>query len=198
MDNREYILNAYKNALERVVNEIRRIPTQPEESLIMASILGTILCMRGYHRPSNVMGRACSMSLFRFLAFNADESSPSITQKYRQKLGLSQQSLDAQIVKAIEKAHNDPIYDSSTIRTLIMSSRAFLFEIESHRLIEEYGSYEKFSDTLLPMVATYFGEYLKARYPEFPEMSQDTVTLCKKFIGFVEETDDLSAMLLVA
>ena len=69
MDNREYILNAYKNALERVVNEIRRIPTQPEESLIMASILGTILCMRGYHRPSNVMGRACSMSLFRFLAF---------------------------------------------------------------------------------------------------------------------------------
>ena len=44
MDNREYILNAYKNALERVVNEIRRIPTQPEESSIMASILGTNLC----------------------------------------------------------------------------------------------------------------------------------------------------------
>ena len=198
MENSEYLGNAYKNALESVVNEIRRIPTQAEESLILASILGTLVLMRAYHSPTNAMGRACSMSLFRYLAFNADESTPSITDKYRKKLGLSQQSLDAQIVKAIEKAHNDPIYDSSTIRTLIMATRAFLFEIKTPNLIQAYGSYEEFSDALVPIAGSYFGDYMRSRYPEFPEMTQDTITLCKKFIYFADETDDLMAMLLVA
>lgn len=198
MDNKDYIANAYKTALERVVNEIRRLPSQAEETLILGSILSTLILMRVYHKPTNVMGRACSMSLFRFLAFNAHESNPSITEKYRHKLGASQQSLDIQIVKAIEKAHNDPLYDSSTIRTLIMANRAFLFEIEAHRLIQEYGSYEAFSETFGAMTMGYFKEYILSRYKDYPDMLQDVMALYRHFINFVVETGDLDAMLLVA
>lgn len=198
MDNREYIANAYKTALERVVNEIRRLPSQAEETLILASILSTLILMKVYHKPTNVMGRACSMSLFRFLAFNAHESNQSITEKYRHKLGASQESLDIQIVKAIEKAHNDPLYDSSTIRTLIMATRAFLFEIEAHRLIQEYGSYETFSDEIGKMTASYFREYMLSRYKDYPDMPQDISALYGKFINYVIDTGDLDAMLLVA
>ena len=96
MNNQEYVLNAYKNALERVSAEIKRKPNQTEEALIFSSILLTILSMGIWEKPSNVMGRACAMSLFRFITFNADESYPSITQKYRQKLCLSQKDLDIQ------------------------------------------------------------------------------------------------------
>lgn len=198
MDNREYIANAYKTALERVVNEIRRLPSQAEETLILASILSTLILMKVYHKPTNVMGRACSMSLFRFLAFNAHESNQSITEKYRHKLGASQESLDIQIVKAIEKAHNDPLYDSSTIRTLIMATRAFLFEIEAHRLIQEYGSYETFSDEIGKMTGSYFREYMLSRYKDYPDMPQDLSALYGKFINYVIDTGDLDAMLLVA
>lgn len=198
MNNQEYVLNAYKNALERVSAEIKRKPNQTEEALIFSSILLTILSMGIWGKPSNVMGRACAMSLFRFITFNADESYPSITQKYRQKLCLSQKDLDIQMVKAIEKAHQDPLYDSSTVRTLIMSARAFCFELETHRLVNEYNTYQEFADSVLQVISPVLANNLKNSYPHDPNIVNDAMSLIQKYKEFAIETDDINAMLLVA
>lgn len=198
MSNQEYVLNAYNNGLQRVIDEIKRNPTETEEALIFSTILLTISFMGVWEKPANVMGRASAMSLFRFITFNADEAYPSITQKYRHRLCQSQKDLDTQVIKAIEKAHQDRIYDSSTIRTLIMSSRSFCFELETFRLVNEFDSYKDFSNQVTQIIAPILAENLKRRYPHNPSIVDDALLLMKRYQEFAIETDDINAMLLVS
>lgn len=71
---------------------------------------------------------------FRDLAFDFDESSNSISTYFRNRLGYSQKNLDEQAIKAVERVTNDSVYNSSTIRAMIISTRLFLYKLEVDQL----------------------------------------------------------------
>lgn len=198
MNDFEFVTNAYNKSFKAVSEEIQRQPNKTEEALMFATIILTIKLMGAFEKPANVMGRATAMSLFRFITFDADEEQPSITNKYREDLGLSQKDLDIQVVKAIEKAHHDPIYDSSTIRTLIMSARSFCYELKVHELIQHYDSYREFSDSVLGIIIPILADNLRNKYLGDPNIVRNAKVLMMRYMDFAIETDDPKAMLIVS
>lgn len=126
-----YKNNALGKALDAVVETIRRKPTDTEISLIVAS---SCLAFNMYQYgdpkdlPPNKVGRACALAIFRTIALNRDDSNNSITEFYRKALAYRQSDLDEQMIKAIEKSQNDVIYDSSTVRAMIIGTRKCLYE----------------------------------------------------------------------
>lgn len=118
-------------ALNDVIETIRRKPTETEIALIIASsLLGLSLYQYGSvdNLPPNKVGRASAMIIFRSITLNYDNSKNSITDFYRKSLAYSQRDLDEQMRKAIEKSSNDIVYDSSTIRAMIIGTRKYLYK----------------------------------------------------------------------
>ena len=79
-----------------------------------------------------------------------------------------------------------------------MSARAFCFELETHRLVNEYDTYQEFADSVLQIISPVLANNLKNSYPHDPNIVNDAMALIHKYKEFAIETDDINAMLLVA
>ena len=142
MSDETFVLKAFLSSIDGLKEHIRRRSNYTEDSLIYISIILSIsVYMHGTTKRSNSVARASSIALFKGIASNFDERSDSITEVYRKRLGYSQDFLDEQVVKALEKVSNDSCYDSSSIRAIIIGTRSFLNNIEVDKLQEVLGEH---------------------------------------------------------
>lgn len=141
MSDQEFVRKAFVSSIDELHNHIGRRVNKTEEALIYASIrLSLCVFLVGTSKGSNSIGRACSIALFRGLALDFDGSGiHSISTALRNKLGYSQNNLDEQVLKAIDRVNNDSTYNSSTIRAMIIGTRLFLYKLEIEKLKEVLG-----------------------------------------------------------
>lgn len=120
-------------ALDAVVESIRRKPSNIEIALIAACVVSVLKIIykpniAREHSP-NIIGRAVASNVFLQLIF----STTAPAEYFKNALGCSQGDLIEQFDKAQQKASNDIVYDSSTIRAMIIGTRKCLYELVGYR-----------------------------------------------------------------
>jgi hypothetical protein len=138
------------------------------------------------------IGRACSIALFRSLATDFDESRDSISTAFRNRLGYSQRNLDEQVIKAIDRVHNDSIYNSSTIRAMIIATRLFLYGLEIDKLKNILGS--EFNNTIR-MVIDLLNQTTKVYFDEDKALLEMADIFLKKYTS--SEVEDLESIMFI-
>lgn len=193
MSDREFVQKLFLSVIDDLHQDIGRRTNKAEEALIYASIrLSLSVFVAGTDKNSNSIGRACSIALFRGLAIDFDGGSNSISTAFRNKLGYSQRNLDEQVIKAIDRVHNDSIYNSSTIRAMIIATRLFLYGLEIDKLKNILGS--EFNNTLR-MVIDLLNQTIKIYFNDDKALLEMADIFLKKYSS--TETDDLQSLIFI-
>lgn len=193
MSDQEFVRKAFISAIDNLHKDIGRRTNKTEEALIYASIrLSLSVFVAGTNKNSNSIGRACSIALFRSLATDFDESRDSISTAFRNRLGYSQRNLDEQVIKAIDRVHNDSIYNSSTIRAMIIATRLFLYGLEIDKLKNILGS--EFNNTIR-MVIDLLNQTTKVYFDEDKALLEMADIFLKKYTS--SEVEDLESIMFI-
>lgn len=193
MSDQEFVRKAFITAIDGLHQHIGRRTNKTEEALIYASIrLSLSVFVAGTTKNSNSIGRACPIALFRGLALDFDESSHSISTAFRNRLGYSQKNLDEQVIKAIDRVDNDSIYNSSTIRAMIISTRIFLYELEIDKLRNVLGS--EFNNTIR-MVVDLLNKTANSYFYDDKSLFEMANILLNKYAS--TEIEDLEAIMFL-
>ncbi|WP_143225211.1 hypothetical protein [Acinetobacter sp. WCHA29] len=193
MSDQEFVRKAFISAIDNLHKDIGRRTNKTEEALIYASIrLSLSVFVAGTNKNSNSIGRACSIALFRSLAIDFDESHDSISTAFRNRLGYSQTNLDEQVIKSIDRVNNDSIYNSSTIRAMIIGTRIFLYELEIDKLkIVLKG---EFNNTIR-MVIDLLNQAAKVYFYDDKDLLEMANLFLKKYTS--SEVEDLESIMFI-
>jgi hypothetical protein len=194
MSDESFVLKSFLSSIEDLKEHIRRRTNYTEDSLIYISIILSISVYRaGTDKRSSSVARACAIALFKGITLDFDESSNSISQVYRKRLGYSQEVLDEQVVKALDKVSNDPCYDSSTIRAVIIGTRSFLDKLEIDKLKEVL---EENFDPTMEMVVSLLKKVAEAHFYDDKPIIAESHALLSRYLK--DKNSSLHALLYVS
>lgn len=193
MSDREFVQKLFLSVIDDLHKDIGRRTNKTEEALIYVSIcLSLAVFVAGTDKYSNSIGRACSIAIFRGIALDFDEGSNSISTAFRNKLGYSQSNLDEQVIKAIDRVNNDSIYNSSTIRAMIIATRLFLYGLEIDKLKNILGG--EFNNTIR-MVIDLLNQTTKVYFYDDKLLLEMADIFLRKYTS--TEADDLQSIIFI-
>lgn len=196
----EYVQGTLSRIYSDVEKKVGRSISQNEKALIAAAILTGLTQAQNDSnlrvKKSKSLARASSLAVMRALAFNIDEEAS--TGLFREKLDISQASIDKEIINTIDNNLNDSNYSRSTSRVVLLATTDFLneigFDVWKNKLDIDIieTNVETLLNNVLKMVAG--DEPNKESYILF-RMSLD---LCKAYKVYNEEANDFSALYYIS
>lgn len=196
----EYVQRTLSQIYSDVEKKVGRGISQNEEALIAAAIfIGLTQAQNDSNfriKKSKSLARASSLAVMRALAFNIDEEAS--TGLFREKLDISQASIDKEIINTIDNNLSDSNYSRSTSRVVLLSTTDFLneigFDVWKNKL--DVDRIEKNVGILLNNVLkTVAGDGTNEESYVLFRMSLD---LCKAYRVYNEEADDFSALYYIS
>lgn len=196
----EYVQRTLSKIYSDVEKKVGRGISQNEEALIAAAIfIGLTQAQNDSNfriKKSKSLARASSLAVMRALAFNIDEEAS--TGLFREKLDISQASIDKEIINTIDNNLSDSNYSRSTSRVVLLSTTDFLneigFDIWKNKL--DVDRIETNVGILLNNVLkTVAGDGTNEESYVLFRMSLD---LCKAYRIYNEEADDFSALYYIS
>ena len=196
----EYVQRTLSQIYSDVEKKVGRGISQNEEALIAAAIfIGLTQAQNDSSfriKKSKSLARASSLAVMRALAFNIDEEAS--TGLFREKLDISQASIDKEIINTIDNNLSDSNYSRSTSRVVLLSTTDFLneigFDVWKNKL--DVDRIETNVGILLNNVLkTVAGDGTNEESYVLFRMSLD---LCKAYRVYNEEADDFSALYYIS
>lgn len=196
----EYVQRTLSQIYSDVEKKVGRGISQNEEALVAAAIfIGLTQAQNDSNlriKKSKSLARASSLAVMRALAFNIDEEAS--TGLFREKLDISQASIDKEIINTIDNNLSDSNYSRSTSRVVLLSTTDFLneigFDVWKNKL--DVDRIETNVGILLNNVLkTVAGDGTNEESYVLFRMSLD---LCKAYRVYNEEADDFSALYYIS
>lgn len=196
----EYVQRTLSQIYSDVEKKVGRGINKNEEALIAAAIfIGLTQAQNDSDlriKKSKSLARASSLAVMRALAFNIDEEAS--TGLFREKLDISQASIDKEIINTIDNNLSDSNYSRSTSRVVLLSTIDFFNEI----------GFDVWKNKLdVDMIETNVGILLNnvlkivagdGTNEESYILFRMSLDLCKAYRLYNEEADDFSALYYIS
>ena len=196
----EYVQRTLSQIYSDVEKKVGRGINKNEEALIAAAIfIGLTQAQNDSDlriKKSKSLARASSLAVMRALAFNIDEEAS--TGLFREKLDISQASIDKEIINTIDNNLSDSNYSRSTSRVVLLSTTGFFKEI----------GFDVWKNKLdVDMIETNVGILLNnvlkivagdGTNEESYVLFRMSLDLCKAYRLYNEEADDFSALYYIS